>query len=84
MKKYIVSDVSGTKVKNGVMLEDYTSLSKAYPMSTFRAVLSRHVNYHFISAQKRLFFAHSFGISLSPFPKECAKFFVNYFGMGHG
>ncbi|AMV09853.1 hypothetical protein GT3570_02675 [Geobacillus thermoleovorans] len=42
------------------------------------------VNYHFISAQKRLFFAHSFGISLSPFPKECAKFFVNYFGMGHG
>ncbi|WJQ00204.1 magnesium chelatase domain-containing protein [Geobacillus stearothermophilus] len=46
--------------------------------------LSPAVNYHFISAQKRLFFAHSFGISLSPFPKECAKFFVNYFGMGHG
>ncbi|MGG1558226.1 transposase [Geobacillus thermoleovorans] len=44
----------------------------------------QRVNYHFISAQKRLFFAHSFGISLSPFPKECAKFFVNYFGMGHG
>ncbi|MEK0086172.1 hypothetical protein U1T56_23745, partial [Geminicoccaceae bacterium SYSU G07066] len=43
-----------------------------------------NVNYHFISAQKRLFFAHSFGISLSPFPKECAKFFVNYFRMGHG
>ncbi|OPX02304.1 hypothetical protein [Geobacillus sp. LEMMY01] len=47
-------------------------------------VLGVFVNYHFISAQKRLFFAHSFGISLSPFPKECAKFFVNYFGMGHG
>ncbi|MED4991044.1 hypothetical protein [Parageobacillus toebii] len=56
----------------------------AFPIMLDGKTRKTSVNYRFISAQKRLFFAHSFGISLSPFPKECAKFFVNYFGMGHG